>query len=133
MLDLTPDPNIKTKMQVSVFNYVGGTCDLCLWKNSDCNPIVGVILLDTSEATFYCPECYKHLLVEAKCHLPMFPSDPSTAIHTVDVPLYMIARSCPLKLFYPKDSIDLGLYRLKRQKEREEVLRHSQGGVDHEV
>lgn len=91
-------------------------------KSGGCEPMIELETVCSGanpRRSYYCRPCYEYLLTRAKETDPKFP-----LLATVDaspcelaMPIYLIKELDPLRLFYPSDPIDLGLWRKKRRRE----------------
>ena len=89
-------------------------CRLCLRRNKPGEPLIVTMVVNNTTPVFrfYCPDCYRRL-VQAAAEDFVFPSleEVLRGRVCVPMPLYLIKNGDPLKLFFPKDKIELGLLR----------------------
>lgn len=91
-------------------------------KNGGCEPMIELETKcpgNLARRSYYCRPCYDFLLKQAKETDPKFPllAEVDASSRQLEIPLYLVKDLDPLKLFYPSDPIDLGLWRKQRKRE----------------
>jgi hypothetical protein len=118
------DFNSTCKVNVTLA-CVCSQCRLCKQRNKavkgNVSPLVEVETFcpgSSAKRSYYCSECYEYLLarMEDQKLLPALIKIKDSAQES-EVPLYLVKQDDPLRLYYPTDEIDLGLWKKKREQQ----------------
>ena len=96
------------------------TCRLCECRSEEGEDLALLKVYPGPRLEAYCLACYRMLHKRACVHLVDLPTteDLPTEVMELRVPRYLVKDGSVLKMYYPKDFIDLGALRQKRKRER---------------
>lgn len=107
MSELRDDTNLYSDVELRVRQHVSSVCRLCELR---VERIYTLKIMPVGRLSIYCPACFDFLLERAESHIHI-PKPEVRKPARLNIPQYLIKNEDPLRMFYPDDPIDLGLYR----------------------
>lgn len=124
---------IEHNFRIALALTVTSHCRLCLLRSDEfLEPLVEVTYCANNKFrfNFYCADCYSYLRNQAGSFMTL-PETPTTSYYNLLVDPWLIKEFDCLRIFYPSDEIDLGLYRQTLLAAKKLKLENKKHGENH--